>query len=301
MPTSSTRLPLPFERIALCGVGLIGGSILKALRASGHLGHVTVFDIDQAVAREVCAHGFADATVASPQHLFHDHDLVILCQPVAEVLRYVRAHHRDIACGRALGIDVASVKGPVLQALQQGGDSAALARFIPCHPIAGKATHGWRAADADLLQDKLCILTPDAAAPPAALAAIEQFWQRLGARTTRLEAAEHDAIYASLSHLPQLLSYAYLHSLAQQPQARQWLDYRGTGFTGFTRLGSSDPALWSDIATQNAPALLAEIDRFSASLAQLRAALAAGQREQLAHHFSTARDLHAVTLHAAGS
>lgn len=301
MLTSSTRQSLPFERIALCGVGLIGGSILKALRADGYQGRVTVFDIDRALAEQICEAGFADLVAASPEHFFRDHDLVILCQPVGVLLDYLRVHRRDITAGRALGIDVASVKGPVLQALQQDGSSAALARFIPCHPIAGKASHGWVSADADLLQDKLCILTPDAATPPAALARIEEFWQRLGARTARMAADEHDAIYASLSHLPQLLSYAYLHSLAQQPLARQWLDYRGTGFTGFTRLGSSDPALWADIAVHNAGPLLAEIDRFSASLAELRAALVAGERSRLAGHFSTARDLHAVTQRPAGS
>jgi prephenate dehydrogenase len=301
MQTSSTRQSLPFERIALCGVGLIGGSILKALRASGYCGSITVFDIDRAMAARVCEEGYADLVAASPEYFFRDHDLVILCQPVGVLLDYLRAHRREIAYGDALGIDVASVKEPVLQALQQDGNSAALARFIPCHPIAGKATHGWISADADLLQDKLCILTPDAATPPAALARVEEFWQRLGARTARMSADEHDAIYASLSHLPQLLSYAYLHSLAQQPQARQWLAYRGSGFTGFTRLGSSDPALWADIVVHNAAPLLAEIDRFSASLAELRAALAAGERPRLAGHFSTARDLHAATQHTGGS
>lgn len=301
MQTSSTRQSLPFERIALCGVGLIGGSILKALRASGYRGSITVFDINRAMAARVCEEGYADLAAASPEHFFRDHDLVILCQPVGVLLDYLRGHRRDIAYGGALGIDVASVKRPVLQALQQDGSSDALARFIPCHPIAGKATHGWISADADLLQDKLCILTPDAATPPAALARVEEFWQRLGARTARMAAGEHDAIYASLSHLPQLLSYAYLHGLAQQPQARQWLAYRGSGFTGFTRLGSSDPALWADIAVHNAAPLLAEIDRFSASLAELRAALAAGERTSLAAHFSTARDLHAATQHTGGS
>ncbi len=301
MQTSSTRLALPFERIALCGLGLIGGSILKALRASGHGGTITVFDIDRPLAQRVCESGFADVAAQSPANFFHEHDLVILCQPVGVVLEYLREHQRDIAQGCALGIDVASVKAPVLQALHNGRDSAALARFIPCHPIAGKATHGWVSADAELLREKLCILTPDAATPAAALASIQEFWHRLGTRTSIMDATRHDAIYASLSHLPQMLSYAYLHSLAQQAQARQWLDYRGTGFTGFTRLGSSDPALWADIAVHNAAPLLAEIDRFSASLLDLRAALAAGDRERLARHFSTARDLHAATQHAAGS
>ncbi|MFL9923212.1 prephenate dehydrogenase [Herbaspirillum lusitanum] len=292
MQKESHRRIHQLERIAICGLGLIGGSVLKALRAAGYTGHVTAFDIDPAVAQQVCAEGFANEVALSADRLFLEHDLVILCQPVGVVVQYLLEQPAQIAAGRAIGIDVASVKGPVAQALRAGG-AAVQARFVPCHPIAGKASHGWAAAQADLLDGKLCILTPEPGTPQPALDLALEFWSLLGARTGFMAAQEHDAVYAAVSHMPQLLTYAYLHGLAAREHTREWLAYRGTGFKSFTRLGSSDARLWADIATHNAASLIEEIDSVSASLALFRQRLAQGQVSELAEDFASARALHA--------
>lgn len=292
MQNKSHDTILQLQRIAVCGLGLIGGSVLKALRAAGYQGHVSVFDIDQSVAQQVCDEGYANQVASSPDRLFLEHQLVILCQPVGAVVQYLLAQQAQIAAGSAIGIDVASVKGPVLQALQAGGAELA-ARFVPCHPIAGKASHGWASAQADLLADKLCILTPDADTPQATIDMVLAFWGLLGARTAFMTASQHDAVYAAVSHMPQLLSYAYLHSLASRDHAEEWLSYGGTGFKSFTRLGASDAQLWADIATHNAGPLMAEIDHVSASLALFRQRLSEGASAQLADDFARARELHA--------
>ena len=285
------RIP-ELERIAICGLGLIGGSVLKSLRKAGYKGHVTAFDIDPAVAQQVCDEGFANQVATSADTLFLEHDLVVLCQPVGVVVQYLLEHPMQIAAGRAIGIDVASVKGPVTEALI-AGDTTAHTRFVPCHPIAGKASHGWAAAQADLLDGKLCILTPAPDTPQWTIDLAVGFWSLLGARTSFMAAQEHDAVYAAVSHMPQLLTYAYLHGLAAREKTQEWLAYRGTGFKSFTRLGSSDGRLWADIATHNAASLIEEIDSVSASLALFRQRLEQGQISELAEDFAKARALHA--------
>lgn len=291
-PASASARPLGVQRIAICGLGLIGGSVLKALRAAGFAGHVSAWDVDPAVLRQAQAEGFLNAAWATPETLFAEHDLVVLCQPVAAVVEFLAHHRVQMQAGRAVIIDVASVKAPVLAALRDGAHAPA-ANMVPCHPIAGRARHGWAAAQADLFQRRLCVMTPDAHTAPQAVALAHDFWTLLGARTALLAASEHDRIYAALSHLPQVLSYAYLHSLAAREDAHDWLAYRGTGFNSFARLGASDAHLWADIAHHNAAPLIEEIDRVSASLALMRQALAEGRQGDLGAAFARARSFHA--------
>ncbi|XAH21831.1 prephenate dehydrogenase [Xylophilus sp. GW821-FHT01B05] len=284
-------------RIAVCGLGLIGGSVVRALRARGFQGHITGHDVDAALLRQLLLEGWINAIAEPPATLFAEHDLVLLCQPVGVLCAFIEQHAADIGRGRAVGIDVASVKAPVLAALRAGGE-AAVARFVPSHPIAGKARHGWAAGDADLFAGKRCVLTPDARTAAPALACAEAFWALLGAQVTQMPAAQHDQVYAALSHLPQLLSYAYLHSLAQREGTRDWLAYQGSGFQGFTRLGGSDAALWADIAIHNTQPLIAEIDRLGDALGLIRQHLAQGDAPALAAAFAQARDFHGMSVAA---
>lgn len=283
---------LELERIAVCGLGLIGGSILRALRDAGFKGHVTGFDVDGATCDAVLAQGFVHEIAASPDGLFLDHDLVVLCQPVGTLLQWLAHNKMQMAAAHAVCIDVASVKAPVVEALRAWPHQAA-ARFVPCHPIAGKASHGWAASQGDLFQGKLCVMTPDAHTAQGAFDLASDFWRTLGASTTTMAAPEHDAVYAAVSHLPQVLSYAYLHSLASREGTAAWLAYRGTGFQSFARLGSSDAQLWADIAIHNAQPLIEEIDRISDSLALFRQYVRNRKFRELATAFSSARNFHA--------
>ena len=281
---------LQLERIAICGLGLIGGSVLKGLRRAGFKGHVTGFDPDEATL--AAARDFISAKAESAKHLLLDHDLVVLCQPVGSLLDAMPGYRTHMAASGAVVIDVASVKAPIVAALREWPPHAA-ARFVPCHPIAGKASHGWAASQADLFQGKLCVITPDATTDQAAFDLARDFWRFLGASTTTMSASEHDAVYAAISHLPQVLSYAYLHSLASREEAEAWLAYRGSGFQSFARLGSSDAQLWADIAIHNAQPLIAEIDRVHESLALFRHYVSHRKFRELATAFSSARSFHA--------
>lgn len=311
MAISPHRLLEGIERIAVCGLGLIGGSVVRALRARGFSGRITGMDVDAQLLQALHGDRWIDDIAQLPgpvrhahppgadrcaHDLFSQHDVVLLCQPVGPLVAFVEQHGAQMAAGRAVGMDVASVKGPVVQALHRAHPQAAR-RFVPSHPIAGKAQHGWAAGDAALFSGKRCVLTPSEAVDAQALQTAHAFWELLGARVSSMDAQQHDTVYAAISHMPQLLSYAYLHSLSQRSDALQWLAYQGTGYQGFTRLGSSDPALWAGIMAHNQHPLVTEIDRLQDALGLIRQQLLqGGDHQALQATFEEARAFHALGL-----
>lgn len=279
------------DRIAVCGLGLIGGSVLKALKAAGHQAHLSGYDTDAETMDQALQGGWIHQACGTPDALFVENDLVVLCQPVSALVSFLSTQRERIAAGRAVVVDVASVKAPVVRAVQ---GSEAAARFVPCHPIAGRAVAGWGASQPDLFNNRLCIMTPGADTLPHALASARGLWALLGARVALMEPDDHDRVYAAISHMPQVLSYAYLHSLASREGAGRWLEYRGTGFETFSRLGGSDAKLWADIAAHNARPLIEEIDRIADSLSVFRHLLAQRRTPELAHAFAVAQHFHAA-------
>jgi len=282
---------LQLDRIAVCGLGLIGGSMVKALKAAGYMGHVSGYDTNPHAMHQALQGGWIHQGCDNPDALFADNDLVVLCQPVGALVSFLSTQRDRIAKGRAVAVDVASVKAPVVRAVQGSG---AAARLVPCHPIAGRAVAGWGASQADLFHNRLCIMTPGEGTSRHALALARDLWALLGARTAVMEPEDHDRVYAAISHMPQILSYAYLHSLASREGAGRWLDYRGTGFGSFSRLGGSDAQLWADIATHNARPLIDEIDRLSDALSLFRYLLAQRRTPELAQAFAVAQRFHAA-------
>jgi prephenate dehydrogenase len=279
---------LQLDRIAVSGLGLIGGSVIKGLRAAGYSGRLTGFDTDAATMQQALESGCIDEACAEDA-LFAGNDLVVLCQPVTALVAFLARWRDAIAAGRAVVVDVASVKAPVAAAL--AGTPAAV-RFVPCHPIAGRAVSGWAAALPHLFQERLCVLTPLVESAPRAVALAQDLWGMLGARLTQLTPQRHDRIYAALSHLPQVLSYAYLHSLAMREDSSSWLNLRGPGLQSFARLGGSDPRLWTDIALHNAQPLAEEIDRICQSLTHFRQLLTQRRGAELHAAFALAQGLH---------
>jgi prephenate dehydrogenase len=279
---------LQLPRIAVSGLGLIGGSVIKGLRAAGYAGRLAGCDIDPAAVRQAMESGCIQKA-CNEDALFAQNDLVVLCQPVGALVDFVARQREAIATGRAVVVDVASVKAPVAAAL---AGTPAAARFVPCHPIAGRAVSGWPASQAQLFQDRTCVLTPLAETAPRAVALAHDLWSVLGARLVQLDPEQHDRVYAALSHLPQVLSYAYLHSLALRDGGTDWLALRGPGLQSFARLGGSDPRLWTDIALHNAQPLADEIDRVCQSLAHIRQLLTQRRGAELEATFTLAQSLH---------
>ena len=288
-------------RLGFVGLGLIGGSLALALRESGFAARVIAWDAQPEVLQQARTLGVIDADAADLESLMAAVDVAVLATPTRACERLLAQMLEHPGSARCI-TDVASVKGP-LCALARGLGPGKASRFVPGHPIAGSERSGVGAARADLFAGHRVILTPDEDTDPAAVTLIEAMWTSAGALPQRMGIAEHDAVLAATSHLPHVLAYALVDGLAQSPLRRDIFRFAAGGFRDFTRIASSDPVMWRDIALANRSALLDSIDDFSRHLQALRAAIDNGDAQALEHTFraaKTARDQFARELAARG-
>jgi prephenate dehydrogenase len=266
---------LPFERAAIVGVGLIGGSLALAGRAAGQFGEVVGIGRSEANLAVARARGIVDRTVRDGSEL-GPVDLVVLAVPVRSTATMAQALLPHLRPGTVI-TDVGSVKGTVVAACEAvlPGDRP----FVGGHPIAGSERAGAAAADPALFRGAPCILTPSPRTDRAALGRVRTLWEAVGARVHEMTAAEHDRALAWVSHLPHLVAYALVGALARRDGGLAAL--AGGGWRDTTRVAASPPELWRDILLANADAVLAATDAFSAEVARLRAAVAAGDAAAL--------------------
>jgi cyclohexadieny/prephenate dehydrogenase len=278
-----------FERVAVVGLGLLGGSVAGAARARGVAKRVVGVSRGRDTAAAAVAAGLADEATADLAAGVAGADLVVLCTPVfamAETLRRAAPH---LANG-ALVTDVGSVKGRLVETLP--GLLPPGACYVGAHPMAGSHHTGLRHARPDLFEGAACVLTPTAATPPAALARVRAFWAALGARTFERDPAAHDAEVAWVSHLPHAVAFAYAASLAGAPAPAFQL--KGGGFRDFTRIAASDPELWADILATNAKALAGPLAAAGAALGALARAIEADDASAVHRFLSAASEALAV-------
>ncbi|OGA01607.1 MAG: prephenate dehydrogenase [Betaproteobacteria bacterium RIFCSPLOWO2_02_67_12] len=278
---------MPFERVAVIGVGLIGGSFALALKAAGLARRVVGAGRSQANLDLALERGVIDAVASSAAHAAQDAELVLVATPVAQYPQVFGAIG-PVLGAQAVVTDAGSTKQDVIAAAR-AGLGARLAQFVPAHPVAGAEHSGAAAATADLFRGKRVVLTPQAETSPQALARVEQAWQACGARLFRMAPEEHDAVFAAVSHLPHLLAYALVHDIAERGNAAQLFGYAASGFRDFTRIASSQPEMWRDICVANRQVLLAELDRYGAQLAALRPMIERGDGAALERVFAAAR------------
>jgi prephenate dehydrogenase len=276
-----------FGRVAVIGVGLIGGSFalaLKRARACAEVVGAGRSPENLRIAREL---GVLDATAPDAAAAARGAELVLVAAPVAQfdALFATLAPALD---PEAVVTDAGSTKRDVVAAAR-ARLGAKLAQFVPAHPIAGAEQSGVRAARAELFRDRRVVLTPLAETAPAAVARVGAAWQACGARLSSMTPQEHDATFAAVSHLPHVLAYALVHEIATRAEAAQLFGYAAGGFRDFTRIASSHPEMWRDICVANRDALLAELDRYLGKLAEVRALLAAGDAPALERLFAEAR------------
>jgi prephenate dehydrogenase len=279
-------------RVALIGVGLIGGSAALAWKRSGQVDAVIGFDLDAAACAAAQERGAIDRIVSSVADAVREAELVLLAVPVgamaavlAEVAAAVPAH--------AIVTDVGSTKRSVIEAARTAlgaHSSFSFRRFVPGHPIAGGEKPGVANADAALFRGKLFVSTPVAETHPEALAQVEALWRGIGATVQRMAADEHDRVFAAISHLPHLLAFALVAQIAAEPDGARKLGFAGAGFRDFTRIAASSPALWRDIAIANRDALAIELRGHRTLLDRLQAALEAGDAVTLEAVFTQAAE-----------
>jgi len=273
--------------LAVIGVGLIGGSFALDLKRQGQVGRVVGAGRSRANLDQAQALGILDAIAPDVAAATAEADLVFVAVPVGAMAQTFAAIAPALKPG-ALVTDAGSTKQDVIAAAR-AGLGAKLAQFIPGHPIAGAETSGAGAARDGLYRDKACILTPLAENRPDDLDRIEALWTACGARVARMAPAEHDQVFAAVSHLPHLAAFALMAELAGRPEAETYFRYAGAGFRDFTRIAGSHPEMWRDISLANSQALLTELDAYTAKLQEIRALIARGDGAALEDLFARAR------------
>jgi prephenate dehydrogenase len=261
-----------FRKIAIFGVGLIGGSFALALKKAGAAAHIVGVGRSLRTLERAAELGIIDTFTDSPADAVAGADLVLIAAPVAQTGAILAAIKPYLQRGTVV-TDAGSTKTDVVAAAR-AALGAQIGCFVPGHPIAGREQNGPDAALADLYAGKKVVL---AALPENDAADVERVaaaWRLCGAVIHTLSAEEHDKVFAAVSHLPHLLAYALVDDIARKPHADLLFQYAASGFRDFTRIAGSSPEMWRDITLANQPAMLAELDAYLAQLGQMRTMLA---------------------------
>ncbi len=276
-----------FGKVVVFGVGLIGGSFALALKAAGQVGEVVGFGRSLATLTQALDLGIIDRVGANPGQEVSDADLVLIATPVGQMPE-IMSRIAPYLGPETLVTDGGSTKADVVAAVREHlGERAG--QFIPAHPIAGAENSGAAAARADLYRGKKVVLTPMPENSVLSIARVRSAWEWCGAQIFELSPAEHDRVFAAVSHLPHLLSFALVHDLAVRENSELYFNFAASGFRDFTRIAASHPEMWRDICLANRGALLGELDRYRAQLDELRDALAKGDGAVLEKTFDVAR------------
>jgi len=252
-------------RLAVIGVGLIGGSFALALKQARAVSHVVGVGRNAANLKLALERGIVDSTASDPADAARGADLILLATPVAQFPKVLAS----LTGAKAVITDAGSTKRDVIAAARNALGKK-ISQFVPAHPIAGAENSGAAAANAELFRGKRVVLTPLEENSSSTVALVEDCWKSCGARITRMNPEEHDAVLAAVSHLPHLLAFALVHDVAQRNNSEQLFSFAAGGFRDFTRIASSHPEMWRDICVANRDRLLDELSRFSTKLENVR-------------------------------
>lgn len=278
---------LPFDRVTIIGLGLIGSSIARAIRAQMPRVRVTGHDSNaevRAIARRI---DLCDDVTDTPGAAVIDAGLVILCVPVGRMGEVAEAIRDDLPAGVVVS-DVGSSKAGIMATLKTTLPGHAI---VPAHPVAGTENSGPEAGFATLFHNRWCIITPDQDSPEVDVTRLTEFWTRLGANVERMGAAHHDLVLAVTSHLPHLIAYTIVGTASDLEQVTQSevIKYSAGGFRDFTRIAASDPTMWRDVFLANKEAVLEMLQRFSEDLSAMQRAIRWDDGDALFEHFSRTR------------
>ncbi|VVE69611.1 prephenate dehydrogenase [Pandoraea captiosa] len=262
------------NKLVICGVGLIGGSLARALKAAGAVKEVVGVGRTQTSLVRACELGVIDRAAVSMADAVAGADIVLLAAPVAQTPALLAAIRPHLG-GTTIVTDAGSTKSDAVAAAHAAlGEDAW--RFVPGHPIAGAELSGVDAAKADLYRDRRVVLCPQPENRSDDVARVRAMWEATGARVSEMTPTQHDHVFASVSHLPHVLSYALIAQILDAPDAALKFGFAGGGFRDFTRIAASNPEMWRDICVANRDALLAELDGYLATLGSLRQLIDAG-------------------------
>ena len=276
-----------FGKVVVFGVGLIGGSFALALKAAEQVEEVGGFGRSLGTLTQALDLGIIDRVGANAGQEVADADLVLIATPVGQMPE-IMARIAPYLGPETVVTDGGSTKSDVA-AVARGAFGERVGQFVPAHPIAGAENSGAAAARADLYREKKVVLTPLSENPVLNVARVRSAWEWCGALIHELQPEEHDRIFAAVSHLPHLLSFALVHELALRDNRDLLFSFAASGFRDFTRIAASHPEMWRDICLANRAALLKELDCYRSQLDELHDILQRGDGAALEKTFDIAR------------
>jgi prephenate dehydrogenase len=275
------------NRLSIIGVGLIGGSLARALREKGEVGEVVGIGRGKANLERAVELGVIDRYCHDPAEGVSGADMVFISTPVCTIAGIVAVIAGALAPG-CIVTDGGSVKGDIVAACEPLLPPGR--HFVGGHPIAGTEHSGVEASFATLYQGRRCILTPTLATDRGALDKVSQMWAIAGSEVILMDAAKHDRVVAAISHLPHMVAYSLVNAVGEYKGCDEnILKYSAGGFRDFTRIASSDPVMWRDIALQNREGILEMMDLFTSYFSRLRELVANGDSTATGRFFSSSK------------
>ena len=277
-----------YNRLALIGLGLIGGSIARAAKAQGAVRSVVATARSPQTRKRIAELGVVDQVVETNAAAVGGADLVIVCIPVGACGPVAQEIAPHLAPGATVS-DVGSVKGSVVR--DMAPHLPKHVHFVPAHPVAGTENSGPDSGFAELFVNRWCILTPPEGTDSAAVDKLAAFWTRLGANVERMPPDHHDLVLGITSHLPHLIAYTIVGTADELSNVTrsEVLKFSAGGFRDFTRIAASDPTMWRDVFLANKDAVLEMLGRFNEDLSALTRAMRSGDGQTLYDHFARTR------------
>lgn len=279
---------MKINRLVILGVGLIGGSLARALRRADMCETIVGYGRSEINLRKAVELGVIDEFRLSASEAVQEADMIVLATPLASNLSLFR-QIAPVIKESAVITDVGSAKACVVEDARQGLLDC-FNRFVPAHPIAGKEKSGVEAASADLFEDHVVILTPLEETSVHAISQVSSMWEAARAEVITLGVQQHDEVLAATSHLPHLLAYALVDCLAKMQEREEIFRFAAGGFIDFTRIASSNPQMWHDICFANRKSLLGVLDEFETHLQSVRQAIESDDSEKVLNIFSRAKN-----------
>lgn len=276
-----------FNRLCIIGVGLIGGSLARALRQSKSVNKVVGCGRNESNLKRAVELGVIDEYECDPAHAVEHADAVVLAVPLG-AMHDVMQQIASVLPDNCLLTDVGSAKASVIDAAQKIFGTLPK-NFVPAHPIAGTENSGVEASFAELFQHRRVIITPSKSSGKDFIELTHQMWLACGAEVVEMEVEHHDDVLAATSHLPHMLAYSLVDTLARREDRQEIFDYAAGGFRDFTRIASSDPDMWHDICLANRTALLKSLEQYTDDLNRLTQAIRESDSDYLKKTFQRAK------------
>lgn len=284
--TNNNKQSTTIKRLALIGVGMIGGSFVWSLKRAGLVAHVVGVDTNINELDDAVELGIIDSKASIDA--LHDIDAVVVATPVGAMQGVFAALKDKPFMQQAIITDVGSTKQSVIRAAELGLGRLP-PRFVPAHPIAGREHIGVNHAEEMMFHGHRAILTPHPQSDADAVETVKTWWQACGATVDMMSADNHDKILAATSHLPHVLAYALMESLTTTAYEAPIFDYAAGGFKSFTRTASSNPIMWRDVCLHNKDDILYWLDHYQQTLSELRQLIDDGDGQAIVEIFQRAK------------